>query len=59
MSNSIIDCWCKKYILCRGCKFIGNECVVRDGETGNNSKFYDRMTVLVNAELSKKNEAAA
>lgn len=46
--------WCAQFKLCRGCKFAGNECVIRDGETGNNSRFYDRMIAVINTHLLDK-----
>ncbi|STQ74372.1 Uncharacterised protein [Hafnia alvei] len=46
------DKWCSQFNLCKGCKFVGNQCIVRDGETANNSKFYERMLVLIKTEMA-------
>ncbi|WP_143056424.1 hypothetical protein [Rosenbergiella nectarea] len=48
--------WCKQFKLCKGCKFAGNQCVVKDVETGNNSKFYDRMIQLIQIEVGVKHD---
>ena len=45
------DEWCKKFKLCKGCKFVGNQCVVKDGEVGNSSRFYERMIALISIEI--------
>ncbi|HBM8406717.1 TPA: antirestriction Ral family protein [Citrobacter freundii] len=44
--------WCSQFKFCKGCKFVGNQCVVQPGETGNNSRFYERMIALIKTETA-------
>lgn len=34
MNTKLVQNWCNQFKLCKGCRFVGNECVVKDGETG-------------------------
>lgn len=61
MKNKITNTedFCKQHNLCRGCKFVGRECVKSDDEMRMinydgtyNSKFYDRMAALIKFEIS-------
>lgn len=54
-----VQAYCRRFKLCRGCRFVGNECVVRDEEVSiftSDGKFNDRfkmrMTALILTEIS-------